>query len=687
MAKKVVIIESAGKIASYKKALGSDYIIQASQGHCVDLPAKGLSIDLKNDFEPTFAVSPDKGQIVDVLRKLAKNADTVYLMSDEDREGEAIAWHLKNILQPVSSAKFYRASTNEVTKAGIIKALKNPGDINMNMIDAYLCRRLLDRLCGYKTSFLTKQATGGRSAGRVQSAMLRVIADREKEILTFIPQEYWILTATFKADTGHYHGTLDDKIEVPNEKKAVEIYQHVTKSSPTVFSVEQKEATITPYAPFTTSTLIQTASSGFGWKASRVMKVAQKLYEGGHITYMRTDSPSMASEAIDAIRAFVLHSHDNSYLHSTVRKYSAKKGAQEGHECCRPTEVQVQHAGANVDEHRMYELIWRRAVASQMSNGRDKRIKVNTKTGDYVFISRGNVRLFDGFRKVWNYTKHEDTLLPDLQKGSSVTLLDLQKEQKWTSPPPRYSDASLQKKCDTLQITRPATYASFLDTLENRSYITREKKSFKATDLGLRVIEFLVQSGMCFVDLKFTAEMENSLDNVASGTGSRSQVLSDFWETLQHNIQDAKAVKDKLQLTDFDCPSCDGKLRLKHSQYGPFFSCEHYSKKEDTGCKFTAKVGGHGEPIEKVIKVKEYASFACERCGSKMVKRVSKYGSFWGCDGYPNCKSIADMDGAFKVPSIGKKFSKKKFAKKKTPKVKKAKKTKKKSVKKKKVAK
>ncbi len=662
---KLVIIESAGKIQSFRKALGKDYQVVASYGHCVDLPVKGLSVNIKKDFEPTFEVTPAKKDVVASLRKMAKAASAIYLMTDEDREGEAIAWHLKNELESYTKAPFLRASTNEVTKAGIEKALANPGDINDQMIDAYLCRRLLDRLCGYKTSFLTKQATGGRSAGRVQSAMLHVIVSREKEIMHFVPKEYWVLTGNFNTLKGlNYLGILDEKIEVPNEATALQICKEAQDSKPFVSLVESKDATLRPYAPFTTSTMIQAAGSMLGWTAAKVMKTAQGLYEAGHITYMRTDSPSMAKEAVTAIRDFVLHEHGDNYLHSSVRTYSAKKGSQEGHECCRPTHIEIRSA-SGTDANKLYTMIWCRAVACQMSDGKDKRTKIITRAGNYDFISKGNIRLFDGFRKVWNYSKHDDVTLPTITEGEKVTLLDIIKEQKWTTPPPRYSDASLQKKCDALQIARPATFTSFLSTLEKRGYIVREKKSFKATDLGIRVIDFLVQSKMCFVDLKFTAQMETFLDEIASGNRNKLQVLTEFWEKLKQNIEDGKKVKEESQKTSHKCPVCKGILLLKHSDFGSFLSCENFSRKEDEGCKYKANIDSEGNIVEKVVKEKEYAAFSCQHCNSKMIKRVSKFGEFWGCESYPSCRGIADLNGTFKPLKKGKKsYSKKKKSKK-----------------------
>lgn len=665
---KTIIIESPGKIKKIKSYLGSDYDVVTSFGHCVDLPAKGLSVNIKKDFEPTFAINEDKLEVVMAIIKSCKKSKAVYLMMDPDREGAGIA---RNIYEQIKDlgVPVYRAISNEISQGKIKEAIANATEVDEEQAtyDAYLCRRILDRIVGYKTSFLTQQATGGRSAGRVQSAMLRILTEREKEIVHFIPEEYWVLTAYLQSSKkAPYTAVLDEKIEVPNEKIAAEIYEKVIKGIPKVTSVDSQEVAVSPYAPFTTSTLIQSFSTSFGWTASKTMKTAQGLYEAGHITYMRTDSPMMAKEALTEVRGIIEHEHGLDYLHPTVRFYSAKKGAQEGHECCRPTNLSATHVSGSGDAQKMYEMIWRRTIASQMASGKDCRLKVTTKIGGYNFISRGNTRLFDGFRKIWTYAKHNDVLLPPLEEGEKCTLLKLEKEQKWTTPPPRYSDASLQKKCDASQITRPATFASFLTTLENRGYIKREKKSFHATDLGIRVVDFLVAADMCFVDMGFTADMETWLDEVAAGKKDKLVVLKDFWEKLQANIANGKKVKDELEKTDFPCPSCKSNLRHKHSRFGPFFSCENY-KKDGTGCKYTAKVGEDGKPVDKIAKIKEYAPFNCEHCDSKMVKRKSQFGEFWGCSEYPACKGIADLNGQFQPLKKGgkkKNWGKKKKGKK-----------------------
>lgn len=418
---KLVVIEAPGKVKSYNKILGSGYKILPTQGHFVDLPEKSLAVDIKKDFKPTFEVQ--KPDIEKSLSTAAKAADEIFLMLDEDREGEAIAWHVQNVIQKHAGGPIRRATTNAITKKGVQDAMKNSGDIDMGKIEAYLSRRILDRLAGYKTSFLTQQATGGRSAGRVQSAMLRLIADREQEILDFVPEEYWVLTAHFSSPKKErYTGVLSDKIKVPDEKTATEIHDKVIKGDPVVTAVETKEVNVNPYPPFTTLPMIASASTILGFTAKRTMKAAQSLYEAGHITYMRTDSPHMDPSAVDAIRSFISETCSTDYLPATPNKYAAKKGAQEAHECCRPTDVTA-HLNLTGDEKKLYELIWRRAISSQMTPGRDRRVKVTTKVGGYDFVSNGVTRLFDGFRKVWTYGKSEDMVLPDLKKGDKCNLV------------------------------------------------------------------------------------------------------------------------------------------------------------------------------------------------------------------------------------------------------------------------
>lgn len=669
---KLVIIEAPGKLKKFRQALGPEYEVLATVGHVADLPAKKLSVDIKKDFEPTFEVNPDKKDVVKSLKQTAQKADEVFLMTDEDREGEGIAWHVMEQIKG-TKAKIYRATTNAITKQGIADALAHPTQIDQGKVEAYLSRRILDRLAGYKTSFLTQQATGGRSAGRVQSALLRLIVEREEEILCFVPEEYWVLTAHLRNSKDQpYDAVLSEKIKVGNCQMASEIEAKVLKSSPVVTSVESKDVSVNPYAPFTTLPMIASASTIFGWGAEKTMQVAQSLYESGYITYMRTDSPYMDPAAVHSIRDYIYAHYTNAVgecydLPTQPRIYTAKQGAQEAHECCRPTDINAQ-LSLTGDQQRLYDLIWRRAVASQMESARDRRLKVITTIADYDFISHGSTCLSQGFRKVWTYGTSDDVNLPDLSEGEKCALKSLDKDQKFTQPPPRFSDASLSKTAEKLMIARPSTFANSVKTLRSRGYIDKSK-SFKPTDVGMKVVEFLRQANICFVDLAFTSQMECLLDSVQENKTCRLQVLKDFWQRLRQDIENGGKIRDQMQCTKFPCPKCGGKLMMKHSHFGSFFACQNYKapktvkgKKEYPAgsCQYTAKVGSDGQPVEKSPpQPKEYATFKCKNCGGGMVKRKSKFGEFYGCEKYPKCKTAADLDGNFKESKGPGKFKKK----------------------------
>lgn len=664
---KLIVVESPTKIKSYNKALGSEYKVVASKGHCIDLPEKKLSVNIRKDFEPTFSIVDGKEDVVQSIKSLAKKSSDVYLMTDEDREGTAIAWHLSNELCGQTKAKIHRASTNEITKQGIRNAIQNAGEIDTLMVDAYLARRIMDRLCGYKTSFLTQQATGGRSAGRVQSAFLRIICDREKEILAFVPEEYWVVTGYFKTQKGEeYVGILDKKIA--SEKDARKIYDAIKDGSPFVRSVEQKEVSVNPYPPFTTLPMCAAASAVLGMSTSMTMKTAQSLYESGLITYMRTDSSHIASEAVDQVRSHISNAYEPRYLNSSVRTYRGKQGAQEGHECCRPTDIDNVNPGLGGQEKRLYDLIWRRTVASQMSNGIDRRTKIKTDANKHLFVSNGVVPVFDGFRKVWHFGRAADKILPDVSKNEKCSWSScpqsvigkiekkfihepdysgLLAEQKFTSPPPRFGTPSLLKKLEDLQIARPATVGSFIELLKKRNYFEEKNKIFHPTELGMRVVDFLVSADMCFIDVEFTKHMEDLLDGIASGSTSKTQVLEEFWARLKQGIEKGKEVRQKASETDHKCPKCEtGNLLLKHSRFGRFYSCSNYSNKEGKKCEYKADVGEAGEPVEKASNTPAVeAEFKCSKCGKSVYRRKSQYGEFWGCSGYPSCKTIFDDNG------------------------------------------
>lgn len=645
----LIIIESPGKIKKFKQVLGSEYEIVPTLGHFVDLPVNKFSVDIKNGFKPKFEIQ--KTDVAKSLRTHAKSAKEIFIMTDEDREGAGIAFEVYETIKDYTKAKIWRSTTNSITKEGITKAIKNPlliqEDSKKN--EAFLARRILDRICGYKTSFLTFQSTGGKSAGRVQSAMLRIIVEREQEIQHFVPEEYWILTAQFSSPKKErYTGVLTDKIKVPDKKTATEIYEKVIKGNPLITLVETKETPVNPLPPFTTLPMIASASSILGFTAKRTMSTAQDLYTEGKITYHRSDSPTMDPEAITSIRSFVQSEYGTDYLPSFPNIYHAKKGAQEAHECCRPTDINANPI-LEGDHKKLYDLIWKRAVASQMTPGLDRRIKVVTTVSDYDFISNGITHLFDGFRKCWNYSTSDELILPELQKGDKPILLVLDKDQNFTQAPPRYSDASLSKTAEKLMISRPATFERSIGTLLNRKYIIQKKKSFQPTETGIKVVDFLKEANICFIDLDFTKNMEEQLDEIQEGKKNKVDLLTDFWNRLKADIENAKTIKQQKQVTNYVCPKCGSYLLLKHSKFGPFYSCQNYKK--SGGCSYMANVAENGDPIEKVLKDKkniEYMDFVCNKCGFKMIKRKGKYGEFAGCEKFPKCNCTADLYGNFK---------------------------------------
>lgn len=667
---KLIICESPGKIKSIKKYAGAGFECIASFGHVIDLPEKSFGVNLKKDFEATFEVKSDKHDVLKNIKTHAKSASVIYLMTDGDREGSGIAANLLKEIQSVAKCHVYRAVTHEITQSGVKKALDTAGEIDQPTVEAYLTRRILDRIVGFRTSFLTKQATGGKSAGRVQSVILRILVDREKEIIAFKPEEYWVLTANFVSPSGEvYVGLLDDSISVPSEIEATKIYEKVMNADPGIVKVADKKMTIVnALAPFTTVSMVSAASTYFGWTASKTMKMAQSLYEAGKCSYHRTDSTFMAAEAVTAVRGFITTKYGASYLPEKPNFYSASKGAQEAHECCRATNILDEPGSASSDEDKLYDMIWRRTVACHMTPGKDEKTKVVTHAA-YNFMSNGSRVEFDGFRKAWTFGKHDDKVLPELNVGDKCKIKSLEKEQKWTLPPSRYSDGSLAKKCDAEQIVRPSTVAAYFDLLKDRGYITRKNKSFVATELGMRVVDFLVAANMCFVDIEFTADLEKQLDEIQASSKTKLEVLTAFWTRLKTDIENGKQVKADKEVTTFKCPKCDAFLLLKHSYFGQFFVCQNSKQNEKIStCDYKANVGDHGEPVEKIIVPKEYASFPCNKCGAKMVKRTSKAGNqFFGCEKFfKGCRATASLEGEFKVEKTGyKKFKKwKKKAKK-----------------------
>lgn len=677
MANKLVIIEAPGKIKKFKQSLGSGYTVMASKGHIADLPEKGLNVDIKNDFAPTYKVYPEKKDVVKSIISEAKKSDVVYLMTDEDREGEAISWFISKELPKSVNVK--RASTCEINKKAILKAIDEAGDINYDMVNSYEARRILDRLVGYKCSFITKQNTGGKSAGRVQSAGLILLANREKEIQAFVPIVYWPIEAELLTKDKHkVLATIKkpDKLKISTQEEAEKIIEVIKKGPVKVSKFEKKEVSIKPQAPFTTSTLYQSAASILGWKSDRTASVAQKLYSEGAITYHRTDSKYVNPEFNTELREYIVGEFGDKYLSSSTNVWSNKKGAQEAHEACRVTDVNLlAYNVGSIDEKRLYELVWKRTVASQASNMQSLRISAEFSCKKYVLAASGSKVLFDGWRKIWDYSDLVDSILPEMTVGDKVDVLDIKTERKETKPPARYNDRSFIKALEDSGIGRPSTYASIPKTLLSRGYI-EGSKNITVTELGMRVADFLVNSEFCFADISFTAQMEEHLDLVASGKKTKLEVLTEFWTRLKSEIDHVKKKKEEQKLSEYDCPTCkekgrEAKLCLKHSRYGSFYSCQFYSDKENK-CEYKADVGDNQEPVEKVKAELKESKIKCPNCDEKFLIRKSKKGNdYLGCRNWNKDK---ECGGFYTLEGEKMDFSKKKYKKKTKKKSKKSKK-------------
>jgi DNA topoisomerase-1 len=641
MAKYLVIVESPEKAKKIGVYLGKDYKVMASVGHVIDLPAKGLNVDIKKDFAPSYGVMPGKEDVVKTIVKAANEVDLVYLMSDPDREGEAIAWHLSRQLP--KGKPFKRAKTNSITKQAIQDAITNAADIDYDLVDSYETRRILDRLVGYKCSFITTTATGGKSAGRVQSAALRVLAERENEIKAFVPKEYWEINAELLSPKKEkiVAALVDpDKMDVKNKEQADVIVAALRNKIAKVTKYESKEVYLSPRAPFTTSTLQQTSASILGWDQDKTMRVAQSLYENGHITYMRTDSVTIVPQVIADTRNYIQTNFTKEYLPKTAMVYSNKAAAQAAHEAIRPVDINVPQVTADADSRKLYDLIWRRTVSSQMEKAKNLAVSARFKVEKYELGANGSVSLFDGWKKVWHWSAGEDRPLPLLNVGDDCDIIDVTSEQKFTQPPSRYTKSSITKMYEETGIGRPSTYASITKTLKARGYIDLTGSSYVVTELGLKVCDFLVKSNFCFMDLKFTSNMEEKLDKIGDKELQKLGVLTEFWDRLKGDINNATKTKQQMSATDIDCPKCKKvKLVKKHGRFGEFFACT------DKECKFTANIGEDGQPQEKVVKEKVYGKEPCPQCGEKMILRNGKFGDFYGCSKYPKCRGMRNSEG------------------------------------------
>ncbi|HEX5430034.1 MAG TPA: type I DNA topoisomerase [Patescibacteria group bacterium] len=658
MPKTLVIVESPTKAKTISRFLDGKYKIEASFGHIRDLPSSKMGIDIEHDFEPTYLVPPKAKKKVAELKKLAKEAPEVILATDEDREGEAIAWHLLSALN-LKPADTKRIAFHEITKTAIEDALAHPRQLDLHLVDAQQARRILDRLVGYELSpFLWKKVRRGLSAGRVQSVAVRLIVEREREIQKFKPEEYWSIEATFNKD-GNFIGKLAkvdgkslDKLSIKNETAANKILSDLRTQPAEVIEVTKKEVRRSPAAPFTTSTMQQEAARKLGFSAKQTMMYAQQLYEGvelsdnsatGLITYMRTDSVNLSEQALASAQEAIRDKYGKDYLLETPRKYTARsKNAQEAHEAVRPTDLMRDPESVkdylDRNQYRLYDLIWKRTIATQMPEAVFDATSVDTEIkGDktYIFRSTGQTIKFDGFMKVYlegtdEEEVQEEGLLPELSKGDKPKVVKILPRQHFTQPPPRYTDASLIKALEELGIGRPSTYAPTISTIQERDYVQKIDKKFSPTEMGFIVNDILVEHFPGVVDYQFTAKMENELDEIAEGDKEWVPVIREFYGPFHDNLKvKEKEVEKHVEELDEKCPISGHTLVIKHGRFGKFIACSNYPE-----CKYTRPM-----PEEQKL-IDENSGEVCDKCGRPMVVKFGRFGAFLACSGYPECKNI-----------------------------------------------
>ena len=672
--KTLVIVESPTKAKTISRFLGSNYIIKSSFGHVRDLPKSKLSIDIEHDFAPKYIVSKDKTKVVKEFKEAAKKADEVILASDEDREGEAIAWHLSEILD-LKKKELKRITFHEITKHALEEAMKHPRELDMNLVDAQQARRVLDRLVGYELSpFLWRKVAKGLSAGRVQSVAVRLIVEREREIKAFNTEEYWSLEGVFSKEKNIFNAKLHsvankklDKMDLKNAEQVNKIIADLEKQKYTIKDLEKKQTKRNPLPPFTTSTLQQEANNALGFSAKQTMMLAQKLYEGieigneGHvglITYMRTDAVNLSEKFLNESREVIEKEFGKKYSLSAPRFYKNKnKNAQEAHEAIRPTDAfrtpKSVEPYLDRNQYRLYDLIWRRAVATQMAEAELNSVSMDVVSeNNYLFRATGQTIIFDGFLKLFPEKTKENTL-PELVIGDKVNCEELKPEQHFTEPPARYSDATLVKAMEEYGIGRPSTYAPTIATIESRGYVERdEKKRLAPTDIAFLVNDVLVEHFAQIVDYKFTAEMEESLDEIAEGAKKWPPVIRAFYTPFKENltIKDKELVKkDIVEMeTKEVCEKCGKPMVIKTSRYGKFLACTGYPE-----CKNTKNIGRDGKVEEKTPE--EITGEKCEKCGGDMIKKVGRFGPFMACANYPKCKNIKNIDQKIdmKCPKCG----------------------------------
>ena len=644
----LIIVESPSKAKTIEKYLGGDFKVEASGGHVRDLPEKRLGVNVSNNFEPNYVVTPGKKAVIKQLQTQAMKADKIYLATDPDREGEAISWHLEEVLG--LKGKSQRIVFNEISERAVKQALQNPRDINYNLVDSQQARRVLDRLVGYKLSpFLCKKIKDGLSAGRVQSVALRIVVDKEREILAFKPQEYWNFYGTFSREGQSFKALLTDKkgkkYRPSNEEEAKKVFEVLKSAKAYVSEVKNSKVSSHPQAPFTTSTLQQDASNKLGLSSPQIMSIAQHLYEGvdtpdgGHlalVTYIRTDSVRVAKEAQIEAFDFIKEKYGAEYVPSRPNYFKTKKSAQDAHEAIRPIDVTVTPQSVKKildrNHYNVYKLIYDRFLASQMSSAKYDVVSISVGVDDYTFKTsvktvafKGFTAVYDDFEKVGDEDEIVLKSIPKLNKNDDLITENIEKEQKWTKAPTRYTDATLVKAMEDKGIGRPSTYASIISVLSKRKYTKKDGKYILPTEIAFTMTDVLVKHFDDIMDVSFTAKMEDTLDNIENGDQDWHSVISNFYPSFVDKL--SKAQQDGDEMTDIVCEKCGAPMVRKNGKYGKFLACSNYP--ECSNIK-----------SENV----EVSNVACEKCGALMIYKTGKYGKFLACPNYPKCSFIKPLN-------------------------------------------
>lgn len=646
MGKNLVIVESPAKAKTIENYLGSDYTVLSSVGHIRDLATTGpggLGVDVEDHFKPNYKNVTGKSKVIKELKQASKNAEAVYLATDPDREGEAISWHLADVLGLDVNLN-RRVVFNEITKDAILEAFKHPRAIDMDLVRSQESRRILDRIIGFKLSKLLQSKIKSKSAGRVQSVALKLIVEREKEIQKFESKEYWSIHAMFERESAKIEAELvkkaNKKIAIANEEEVKAILSEL--SDPYVVEkVEKKNKSKQPKLPFITSTLQQEAASKLGYNAKKTMTIAQKLYEGinigsetvGLITYMRTDSTRLADNFVDATKSFIKQTYGANYVKTGATNTKKVKNAQEAHEAIRPSSVtrtpEDMKPYLKRDELRLYKLIWERAVASLMKSATVEATTIEVRSNDYLFRVNGQILVFDGYLRVYSYEETKNAALPRLTEGDTLALVDVDPQQHFTQPPARYSEAKLIKEMEELGIGRPSTYAQTMETLKNRGYVTLEDKKFKPTDQGILTSDKLAEFFSEFINVEYTAEMENNLDEISKGQKVWYDELKGFYDHFMPMLENAQKNMEKIAPVEIgeECPECGSPLVVRRGRYGEFIACSGYPT-----CKYIKKEAKEeAAPISTGVK--------CPKCESgEIVEKKTRRGKvFYGCNQYPGC--------------------------------------------------